>query len=327
MRRRDLLGGAVAGAALAPFGAVAHQKRMPVIGWLHSLSESRSATVIAAFREGLRGTGYIDGENVEIEYRWAEGRYVRLPDLAADLVSRKVDVIVTGGGSPAALAAKNASSTIPIVFSIASDPVESGIVQSLARPEANITGISIQSLELTAKRLELITELVPRAVAIGLLVNPKLPITEQIKREILKASVGKPVRIEIVEASSESELDTAFAELARLRAEALVVGGDAFFYNQRDQIAALAARHALPATYELSGFVVAGGLMSYATSLPGVYRQAATYVGRILAGVKPADLPVQQPTKFELVINLKTAKALGLTIPQSLLARADEVIE
>jgi putative tryptophan/tyrosine transport system substrate-binding protein len=255
MRRREvlaLLGGAV---AFWPLVAAAEQRAMPVIGWLHSLSESRSAPVVAAFRQGLREIGYIEGQNIAIEYRWAEGHYDRLPELAADLVSRKVDVIVTGGGSTAALAAKNASSTIPIVFSIASDPVESGIVQNLARPEANITGVSIQSFELTEKRLEFITELVPHARVIGLLVNPKQPITEKIKSEVLKASVRNAVRIEIIEAASESELDIAFAELAQLRVEALVVGGDAFFYNQRDQIAALAARYALPASYELRGFV------------------------------------------------------------------------
>jgi ABC-type uncharacterized transport system substrate-binding protein len=324
MRRREFAK-LVAATALWPITAGA-QRPMPAIGWLHSLSESRSAPVIAAFREGLREAGYIEGQNVAIEYRWADGRYDRLPELAADLANRKVTVIVTGGGSPAALAAKKASSTIPIVFASASDPVESGIVRNLARPEANVTGFSSQTLELIAKRLELIAELVPHARIIGLLVNPKLPITEQIKREA-KASAGHGMRIEIVEASSEGELDAAFAELARLHAEALVVGADAFFYNQREQIAALAARHALPASYELRGFVDAGGLLSYATSLPGVYRQAAAYVGRILAGAKPTDLPVQQPTKFDLVINLKTAQALGLAVPQSLLARADEVIE
>ena len=325
MRRREFAK-LVAATLSWPMVASA-QKPMPVIGWLHSLSETRSAPVVGAFREGLREAGYIEGQNIAIEYRWADGHYDRLPELAGDLVARKVDVVVTGGGSPAALAAKKASSTIPIVIASASDPVESGIVQNLAHPEANVTGFSSQTLELIAKRLELIAELVPGARIIGLLVNPKLPITEQIKREVLKASAGNGMRIEIVEASSESELDTAFAELARLHAEALVVGVDAFFYNQREQIATLAARHVLPASYELRGFVDAGGLLSYATSLPGVYRQAAAYVGRILAGAKPTDLPVQQPTKFELVINLKTAKALGLTIPQSLLARADEVIE
>jgi putative ABC transport system substrate-binding protein len=298
-----------------------------VIGWLHTLSGHRSAPVVAAFSEGLRSAGYVEGQNVAIEYRWADGQYERLAELTTDLTRRKVDVIVTGGGTPVALAAKTATSTIPIVFAVASDPVESGIVQNLARLDGNITGISIQSLDLMAKRLERITELVPRADAIGLLVNPKLPITEAIKWEVRRAATTKPVRIEIVNASSEGEIETAFAELNRTQVRALVVGPDAFFYDQRDQIARLAARHALPATYELSGFVLAGGLMSYAASLTGVYRQAAAYVTRILAGAKPADLPVQQPIKFELTINLKTAKALALTIPPTLIARADEVIE
>jgi len=294
---------------------------------LHTLSADRSTPVIGAFREGLRDASYIEGENIAIEYRWAEGHYDRLPALATDLVGRKVDVILTGGGSPAALAAKNATSTIPIVFSISSDPIESGVVQSLARPEANVTGISFQSLELLAKRLQLTLELTPDARIIGLLVNPKLPITEQIKAEIGRASAATGVRIEIVDASSETEIDTAFSELARRRVNALIVGNDAMFYDQRDQITGLAARHSIPASYELSGFVLAGGLISYSASLNSAYRQAAGYVGRILAGAKPASLPVQQPTRFELVINLKTAKGLGLTVPHSILVRADEILD
>jgi len=335
MRRREFnVHGGVAlawsllgGAASLPIGAWAQQRKIRVIGWLHTLSGDRSAPVVAAFREGLQGAGYVEGQNVAIEYRWADGEYERLAELAADLTRRKVDVIVTGGGSPAALAAKTATSTIPIVFAIASDPVESGIVQNLARPDANVTGISIQSLELMAKRLQLIVELVPDAEAIGLLVNPKLPFTEAIKHEVRRAAAAMPVRIEIVDASSASEIEAAFAEFAQSQVRGLVVAADAFFYDQRDEIARLAARHALPAIYELSGFVLAGGMMSYAASLPGAYRQAAAYVARVLAGAKPADLPVQQPTNFELTLNLKTAKALGLTIPQTLLARANEVIE
>ena len=327
MKRRNFLAALSATPVVAPFAVRAQQKKMPVVGWLHTLSAERSAPVISAFREGLREAGYIEGENIAIEYRWAEGNYDRLPTLATDLVGRKVDVILTGGGSPAALAAKNATSLIPIVFSIASDPVESGVVQSLARPEANVTGISFQSLELLAKRLQLTLELTPDARIIGLLVNPKLPITEQIKAEIGRASAATGVRIEIVDASSESEIDAGFSELARLRVNALVIGNDALFYNQRDQIAGLAARHSMPASYELSGFVLAGGLMSYSACLNCAYRQAAGYVDRILTGAKPASLPVQQPTRFELVINLKTAKALGLAVPHSLLQRADEVIE
>jgi len=327
MRRREFITLFVGIVVGWPLPGYTQQRTIPVIGWLHSLSADRSAPVVAAFREGLLGAGYVEGQNVALEYRWADGQYERLAELATDLTRRKVDVIVTGGGSPAALAAKTATSTIPIVFAIASDPVESGIVQSLARPDANVTGISIQSLDLLAKRLQLIAELVPHASAIGLLVNPKLPLAEVIKNEVRRAAAAMPVRIEIVNASSEGEIETAFAELTRSQVRGLVVGADAFFYDQRDQIARLAARHALPAIYELSGFVVAGGLMSYATSLTGAYRQAAAYVARVLAGVKPADLPVQQPTTFELTINLKTAKALGLTLPPTLLARADEVIE
>src|SRR5262245_8267991 len=335
MRRREFsVHGAVtlawsllSGAASLPISARAQQHTIPVIGWLHTLSADRSATVVSAFSEGLRAAGYVEGRNVAIEYRWADGQYERLAELATDLARRKVDVIVTGGGSLAALAAKAATFTIPIVFAIASDPVESGIVQSLARPEANVTGISNQSLELMAKRLQLIAELIPDAGAIGLLVNPKIPISEAIKNEVRKAAAAMPVRIEIVNASSQDEIETAFAQLARSQVRGLVVGPDAFFYDQRDEIARLAARHALPAIYELSGFVLAGGLMSYATSLPGVYRQAAAYVVRVLAGAKPANLPVQQPTNFELTISLKTATALGLTIPPTLLARANEVIE
>jgi putative ABC transport system substrate-binding protein len=327
VRRREFIA-LLSGAAVAcPLPGRTQHAAIPVIGWLHTLSADRSAPVVAAFSEGLQASGYIDGQNVAFEYRWADGQYERLADLARDLVRRKVDVIVTGGGSPAALAAKTATSTIPIVFAVASDPVESGIIQSLARPEANVTGISTQSLELMAKRLQLIGELVPRVSAIGLLVNPKLPITKVIKNEVRRAAATMPVGITIVDASTKGEIETAFAELTRLQVRGLVVGADAFFYDQRDEIAGLAARHALPAIYELSGFVLAGGLMSYATSLSGAYRQAAAYVVRVLAGVKPADLPVQQPTNFELTINLKTAKALGLTIPPTLLARANEVIE
>jgi putative tryptophan/tyrosine transport system substrate-binding protein len=327
VKRRNFIAAIGVTAVAVPSATRSQQKKMAVIGWLHTLSADRSTPVISAFREGLREAGYIEGENIAIEYRGAEGYYDQLPTLATDLVGRKVDVILTGGGSPAALAAKNATSTIPIVFAIASDPVESGVVQSLARPEANVTGISFQSLEILAKRLQLLLELVPRAGVIGLLVNPKLPITEKIKAEVRRVSPTAGVRIEIVDASSETEIDAAFSELARLRVNALLVGNDSLFYNQRDQIADLAVRHSLPASYELSGFVLAGGLMSYSASLNGAYRQAAGYVGRILTGAKPGSLPVQQPTRFELVINMKTAKALDLTVPQSLLQRADEVIE
>jgi putative tryptophan/tyrosine transport system substrate-binding protein len=326
MRRRDFFA-LSAGAAAYPLIAAAQQKRMPVIGWLHSLSSDRSAPVIAAFGEGLRDAGYTEGQNVTIEYRWAEGRYDQLPALAADLVNRKVDVILTGGGTNPILAAKKASPTIPIVFTLATDPVGSGLIASLARPGGNVTGISTLGVDLVPKRLELLSELVPRARVFGLLVNPINPHTEPQIALAQEAARIKRVQLHVLKARSPDEIDAAFSALAQLHADALVVGDDAFFHDQRNQVAALAARHSVPASYALSEQVVAGGLSSYGTSLVGLYRQSAGYVARVLSGARPADLPVEQPTKFELVINLKTAKALGLTIPQSLLQRADEVIE
>ena len=328
MKRRDfitLLGAATAIAR--PFTARAQQKSMPVIGFLHSLSANRSAAVLTAFREGLREAGYVEGQNVAIEYRWAEGNYDRLPALAADLVGRNADVIMTGGGTPSAVAAKQASPTIPIVFTSVGDPVGLGLIASWARPGGNVTGISAIALELLPKRLELLSELVSQARMIALLVNPTFPNWEQQVKDAQEAANIKGVKLHVVKASSASELDAAFTALAGLHADALVVATDSFFFDQRQRLAALAARHTVPTIYELEGYVAAGGLISYGTSLTGVYRQAAAYVGRILAGAKPADLPVEQPSKFELVINLKAAKALGLTVPQALFARADEVIE
>ncbi len=327
MNRREfvqLLGGAAIG---WPLAAHAQQKAMPVIGFLHSLSPDRSTAVLTAFREGLREAGYIEGQNVAIEYRWAEGYYNRLPALAADLVGRKVDVISTGGGTEPILAAKNATSTIPIIFSVATDPVGSGLVASLARPGGNVTGLSFIGVDLLPKRLELLSELLPGARVFGLLVNPSVEHSERQIAAAQEAARMRGVQLHILKAGSQSEIDAAFRALAQLHADALVVGDDALFYNQRDQFAALAARHSVPAIYGLRGQVLAGGLISYGTSLEGAFRQSAAYVARVLAGAKPADLPVQQPTRFELVINLKTANALGLTVPQSLLMRADEVIE
>ena len=327
MRRRELillLGGAMTAAR----ALCAQQKAMPVIGFLGGASPGPFAPFVAAFRQGLSESGYAAGQNVAIEYRWAEGRNDRLPALAADLVGRKVDVIATSGGPVPARAAKNATATVPIVF-VAGDPVGEGLVASLARPGGNLTGVSILSTELMPKRLELISELVPQARVIALLVNPNTGAErmEGMIRDVQEAARAKGVQLHILKAGNESEIDAAFTTLVQLQAGALVVSNDPFFNNRRDQLVALAARNAIPAIYQSREFAAAGGLMSYGSSTAGTYRQAGAYVARILAGAKPADLPVEQPTRFELVINLKTAEALGLTVPPSILARADEVIE
>jgi putative tryptophan/tyrosine transport system substrate-binding protein len=324
MRRRDLI---IFGAALVwPLAARAQQKAMPVVGVLGATAPGPGVPFTAAFRQGLSETGYVEGQNVAIEYRWAEGRYDRLPAMAADLVARKVDVIVTQGGPPAALAAKSATSTIPIVF-LGSDPVELGLVASLARPGGNLTGVTFMTSELMPKRLELISELVPQAKAIALLVNPNAPHAERRIAEMQEAARAKGVQLHILRAVTSSEIDVAFVSLVELRAGALIVGGDTFFASRLDQLVALASRHAVPAIYDWREYAASGGLISYGPSIAAAYRQVGMYAGKILKGAKPADLPVEQPTRFELVINLKTANALGLTIPQSILARADEVIE
>jgi ABC-type uncharacterized transport system substrate-binding protein len=324
MRRRDLL--LLLGGAMAAARALrAEQKAMPVIGYLGSAGPS--AHYAAAFHQGLSETGYVVGQNVTIEYRWAENRDDRLPALAADLVGRKVDLIVASGSLLCALAAKSATSTIPIVFPAISDPVAAGLVASLARPGGNITGSSPFQFELMPKRLELLTELVPQARVIALLVNPNDPRAEGLIRDVQEAARTKGVQLPILKASTEGEIDAAFTTLVQLPAGALVVSADPFFSSRREQLVALASRHAVPAISPWRELAAAGGLISYGASIAGLVRQAGIYAGRILKGEMPADLPVQQPTTFELVINLQTAKALGLTVPQSILARADEVIE
>lgn len=314
------------GILLGPLAAAQQPARVPRIGYLQAGGPGPSASYLAALRQGLSETGYVEGQNLTIESHWAEGHYDRLPALAADLVRRKVDVIATGGGPPAARAAKDTTSTIPIVFVIGTDPVELGLVASLARPGGNLTGVSMLLTELNAKRLELLSELVPQARVIGLLVNPNYSGADAMIRGTQEAARAQGLQLHIVKARTEGEIDAAFATLVQLHAGALVVGNDTFFGDRREQLVALASRHAVPAIYGWREFVVADGLISYGASIASAYHQAGRYVGRILAGAKPADLPVQQPTKFELVINLKTAQALGITVPPTLLMLADEVI-
>jgi len=310
-----------------PDAIAEQQTKLPVIGFLGLASPASFAAAVAAFHQGLREAGYVEGENVAVEYRWAEDHYDRLPALAADLVARQVDVIVTQGSIPPALAAKNATTTIPIVFVTGADPVAAGLVASLARPGRNLTGFTLIHAELMPKRLELLSELVPDTRVIALLVKPENPETERMIRDSQEAARAKGVLLEIFKASDEGDLDAAFESLARVKAGGLLVGTDPFFFSKRGQLLALAARHAIPAIYDGREYVNAGGLISYGTSGTGTWRQVGIYAGRILKGEKPFDLPVQQPTTFELVVNLNTAKALGLTVSPSILARADEVIE
>ena len=325
MRRRELI--TLLGAALAwPLQASA-QKPMPVIGFLDSGSPAGMAENLAAFHRGLKETGYTEGQNVVVEYRWAQGRYDQLPALAAELVRRQVAVIAATRSSAPGIAAKSATSKIPIVFQSGSDPVMDGLVSSLNRPGGNVTGASRMSNILTSKRLGLLSELVPKATAIAVLVNPSSFQAERQLREMAEPARSLGLRLHVLKAASEREFDTAFAAIAQNRAGVLIVTLDPQFFSWREKITALAARHAIPAIYAYREFAAAGGLMSYDASLADSFRQVGVYVGRILKGAKPADLPVQQPVKFELVINLKTAKALRLNVSPILLDRADEVIE
>ena len=326
MRRRDvitLIGGAAAG---WPLAVRAQQSVMPVIGFLNGASLVGYAPMVAAFSQGLKEAGYVEGQNVAIEYRWADGHYDRLPTLAADLVRRKVSVIAATS-TPANLVAKTATNTIPIVFTTASDPVQLGLVASLSRPGGNVTGATQLSVEVGPKRLELAHELIPAATAVALLVNPTNPSADTLSKDLMAAALTRGLKLYVLRASTESEIDAAFTSVIERRASVLVIGTDAFFNGQSKQLAALTVRHSVPAIYQYGDFTAAGGLLSYGGSIKNSYRLAGVYTGRILKGEKPADLPVQQSTKVELIINLKTAKALGLTIPQTLLARADEVIE
>jgi putative tryptophan/tyrosine transport system substrate-binding protein len=325
VRRRDFI--KVIGTAVAwPFAARAQQP-MPVIGYLSPGSQESDVLRLTPFRKGLSETGYIEGRDVAIEYRWADDLSERLPTLAAELVRRRVSVIVTAG-TPAALSAKGATATIPIIFVTAADPVLVGLVASLSQPDANITGVASLAVELGPKQLELLHELVPAATTIALLVNPTTPTNaETLTRELRTAARTFGLQLHVLNASTKRDFDTAFAALERLRAGALMIGTDPFFNSQSQQLAALAARHAVPTIYPFHEYAQAGGLMSYGTSFTAPYHQVGIYAGRILKGERPADLPVQQMTKIELIINLKTAKVLGLNIPPTLLARADEVIE
>jgi putative tryptophan/tyrosine transport system substrate-binding protein len=329
MRRRELL--LLLATGVIGAGAVrAQQKAMPVIGQLSAFSPPANLgdELRSPIHQGMSEMGFVEGQNVMSEYRWAESHYDRLPALAVDLVSRKVDVIVTVAGTSGALAAKNATSTIPIVFTDVGDPVGAGLVASLARPGGNLTGFSNMSIELTAKRLELLSELVPRAGVIALLVNPtNRAYTEPMISVAQEAAHARGLQLSIVQASSESEIDTAFATIVQLHASGLVIATDVFFYSRPQHLVTLASRYAIPAIAEFRGFAAAGGLMNYGADIIALLRQAGIYAGRILKGERPADLPVQQPTTFELVVNLKTARALGLTVPPAILARADEVIE
>jgi putative ABC transport system substrate-binding protein len=325
MRRRDFIA-LLGGAAVAwPLAARAQQPAMPVIGFLNGASPAGYAPMVAAFREGLKDTGYVEGQNAAIEYRWANGQYDRVPSMAAEVVRRKVAVIVAN--TPGVLAVKAAITTVPIVFTTSGDPVQLGLVVSMSRPGGNVTGVTQLAVEVMPKRLELAHELVPTVTIIALLVNPTNSSTETQLKDLLAAARTLGVQLHVLHASTERDFDTVFSTLAQLRAGALVISTDAFLLSRSEQLAALTVRHAVPTIFQDRAFVAAGGLMSYGASSTDSYRQAGIYTGRILKGEKPADLPVQQSAKVELIINLNTAKALGLTVPTGQLVRADEVIE
>jgi putative ABC transport system substrate-binding protein len=328
VRRRQfitLLGGAVAG---WPLAARAQQPAMPVVGIINAGSPETSVSRVTAFRQGLGELGYVEGQNVTIDYRWAEGRYDRYPELVADLIRRKVSVIATGASGPAAFAAKAATSSIPIVFGVGEDPVRLGLVASLARPGGNVTGVNFFTAEVAAKRLGLLRELAPRTTRVAVLVNPaNAASADSTARDVRAAAPALGLQVQMLNAATVREIDTAYASLVRERADALVVAGDGFFNSRRVQLAMLAVRHAIPATYSVRDYPEAGGLISYGTSFADTFRQIGIYCGRILKGAKPADLPVLQSTKFELVVNMQAARMLGIEVPPMLLARADEVIE
>jgi putative ABC transport system substrate-binding protein len=326
MRRREFIAGL--SAAALPFVARAQQPALPVVGFVNSGSADASAGFAAAFRKGLGETGYVEGQNVTVEYHWLGGQYDRLPALMADLVRRRVAVIVTPGITLGAIAAKAATATIPIVFGVADDPVRLGLVASLARPGGNATGSNFFTQELIAKRLGLLHELVPKAVRVAVLLNPaNATSTETTLRDVQEAARSMGLQIHVLDADTSAQIDTAFATLERERPDALFVAPSGFFTSRRAQLADLAARKKIPAAYGQRDYVAAGGLMSYGTSIADMYHQVGVYTGNILKGAKPADLPVVQSTRFEFVINLKTARALGIDVPPTLLATADEVIE
>jgi putative ABC transport system substrate-binding protein len=330
-KRREfirLLGGAVAACSIAwPLAGRAQQSEMPLVGFLNSASADTWGHLAQAFRDGMREVSYVEGRNVAIEYHWAEGQIDRLPARAADLVRRRVAVIVTSGGDISALAAKGATSSIPIVSTLAADPVKSGLVATLNRPGGNITGATLFAYDAAAKRVEMLHKLLPKAVAMAILTNPSDPNIALETDAVRAASKILGLQVRFVNAGTESELEVAFNRIARERSDALLVSLDPFFVRRREQLVGLAARHAIPTIYEWREPVLAGGLMSYGTILPDAYRQIGIYAGRILDGAKPSDLPVVQPSRFEFVINLKTAKALGLDVPDRVFALADEVIE